>query len=236
MADYKVSENDLISVADAIRTKGGTSASLSFPNGFVTAIGNIPTGGSSTLITKSITANGTYSASSDNADGYSEVMVNVPSRFVTGSFTPQSTEANSVKSVSVPYSGSGDPIVVAIFPKEGAYKSGTTIADTAQQKAIVTYLIVKDDMSTAPSYSGSDDKNKAYIASTYKNSNSTADSYTSGYQKNYQTYTSSNPTGSFYTYSVRFSDNKTMKVYVATTDVYGFLVGQEYTYIIMYSA
>ena len=34
-------------------------------------------GGSATLITKSITANGTYNASSDNADGYSSVTVNV---------------------------------------------------------------------------------------------------------------------------------------------------------------
>ena len=36
-------------------------------------------GGSSTLITKTITANGTYSASDDSADGYSSVTVNVPS-------------------------------------------------------------------------------------------------------------------------------------------------------------
>lgn len=34
---------------------------------------------SATLITKTITANGTYSASDDSADGYSEVTVNVPS-------------------------------------------------------------------------------------------------------------------------------------------------------------
>lgn len=34
-------------------------------------------GGGSTLITKTITANGTYNASSDNADGYSQVIVNV---------------------------------------------------------------------------------------------------------------------------------------------------------------
>lgn len=34
-------------------------------------------GGSSTLITKTITQNGTYSAQDDNADGYSEVNVNV---------------------------------------------------------------------------------------------------------------------------------------------------------------
>ncbi len=35
-------------------------------------------GSSATLITKNITANGTYNASSDNADGYSSVTVNVP--------------------------------------------------------------------------------------------------------------------------------------------------------------
>lgn len=35
-------------------------------------------GGSATLITKNITANGTYNASSDSADGYSSVVVNVP--------------------------------------------------------------------------------------------------------------------------------------------------------------
>lgn len=81
MANYKVSDSDLTSVANAIRTKGGASAGLSFPDGFVSAIGNIPTGGGTTLITKSITENGTYSASSDNADGYSSVTVNIPSMF-----------------------------------------------------------------------------------------------------------------------------------------------------------
>lgn len=35
-------------------------------------------GGSATLATKSITSNGTYNASSDNADGYSSVTVSVP--------------------------------------------------------------------------------------------------------------------------------------------------------------
>ena len=35
--------------------------------------------GDATLITKTITANGTYSAEDDDADGYSEVTVNVPS-------------------------------------------------------------------------------------------------------------------------------------------------------------
>ena len=43
--EYIANSNDLTSVANAIRTKGGTSAPLSFPSGFVSAIENIPTGG-----------------------------------------------------------------------------------------------------------------------------------------------------------------------------------------------
>lgn len=38
---YYVEKKDMMAVADAIRTKGGTSASLEFPNGFVSAIENI---------------------------------------------------------------------------------------------------------------------------------------------------------------------------------------------------
>ena len=38
-------DSDLTSVANAIRTKGGTSAQLAFPAGFVSAIDAIPTGG-----------------------------------------------------------------------------------------------------------------------------------------------------------------------------------------------
>ena len=44
LVDSTQLDADLTSVANAIRTKGGTSASLAFPAGFVTAIGNIPSG------------------------------------------------------------------------------------------------------------------------------------------------------------------------------------------------
>ncbi len=37
-------DSDLEDIADAIRTKGGTSAALSFPSGFINAIGNISSG------------------------------------------------------------------------------------------------------------------------------------------------------------------------------------------------
>lgn len=47
MANYLTTDTDLTAVADAIRTKGGTSGQLIFPQGFVDAIDNIQTGGGS---------------------------------------------------------------------------------------------------------------------------------------------------------------------------------------------
>lgn len=42
---YLTTDRDLTSIANAIRTKGGTSSPLEFPNGFVDAIDAIQTGG-----------------------------------------------------------------------------------------------------------------------------------------------------------------------------------------------
>lgn len=49
LVDSTQLDTDLTSVADAIRTKGGTSASLAFPSGFVSAINAIPSVGSATI-------------------------------------------------------------------------------------------------------------------------------------------------------------------------------------------
>ena len=45
MAEYLTNDTDLKVVADAIRAKAGSTAQLSFPNGFVTAVNEIQTGG-----------------------------------------------------------------------------------------------------------------------------------------------------------------------------------------------
>ena len=46
MAEYLVQDTSLTAVADAIRSKGGTSEALAFPAGFVSAIAAIEAGGS----------------------------------------------------------------------------------------------------------------------------------------------------------------------------------------------
>lgn len=61
MSNYITTSTELTSIADAIRAKGGTSASMSYPGGFVSAIGAIPAGGVDVedgIITRTIS--GTY--------------------------------------------------------------------------------------------------------------------------------------------------------------------------------
>lgn len=76
MADYRVTDTELTSIANAIRTKGATQASLEFPTGFVTAIDNIPTGREPILQSKTVTENGTVTPD-QGYDGLSDVTVNV---------------------------------------------------------------------------------------------------------------------------------------------------------------
>ena len=71
MADYLTTDTDLTTVADAIRTKGGTSAALEWPSGYVDAVDAIPTGITPTG-TISIAQNGTY-----DVNDYASASVNV---------------------------------------------------------------------------------------------------------------------------------------------------------------
>ena len=62
MAEYLTNTADLTAVADAIRAKGGTSAPLVYPDGFVTAVQAIPTGIAPQLIV-TVSAGATVTAS-----------------------------------------------------------------------------------------------------------------------------------------------------------------------------
>lgn len=81
-------------VADASHIRSGFTGHL---NDGTSATGSY-SGTSPTLTTKSITANGTYNASSDNADGYSSVTVNVSgggSSSKSGTYTPTQTYSST---------------------------------------------------------------------------------------------------------------------------------------------
>ena len=64
MSKLTVEDTSLVSVANAIRTKGGTTEALTFPDGFVSAIEGIQSGGGENYVVgyaegtiKNITAN-----------------------------------------------------------------------------------------------------------------------------------------------------------------------------------
>lgn len=65
-------DSDLTSVANAIRAKSGGSSQLAFPAGFVSEIGNIPSGGKEVKLL----ASGTYTKT-DNASKPYEVRIPV---------------------------------------------------------------------------------------------------------------------------------------------------------------
>lgn len=62
LVDSAQLDADLLSVANAIRAKGGTSAALAFPADFVQAIGDIQTGGGGNIQTES----GTFTLAADS--------------------------------------------------------------------------------------------------------------------------------------------------------------------------
>ena len=103
----------------------GTSTS----GGYITQDANgyivlSPTSGLPTLITKSITQNGTYAASSDSATGYSSVTVNVQSSGGSMNATHNcDTDANTHQTLTVYNVQSAPSKFVLVFDYLGDYDS-----------------------------------------------------------------------------------------------------------------
>ena len=153
MANYLTTDTDLTAVANAIRTKGGTSSQLSFPSGFVQAIGEISGGGGITPTgTKeiAITENGTTTEDVTNYAS-AEITVNVSgggsgvgglTKYYTGTATAASSAEISFthnlgsvpKYVSISINTSSqDNNIVDLFACDrlvGGSKSGTGTKQT----------------------------------------------------------------------------------------------------------
>lgn len=203
---YLVSGTDLTSVANAIRTKGGTSAQLEFPSGFVTAIGNISGGGGGGA-----------------------------TNFVTGTFEASASEKGTAKAITVPYTGNGYPVTIHIYPSDGTYNAQSQMYSVAQYKAIVDCIVTKNNTGTTPDYASSnDEKNKGSSICLYKNSNSDATNIANTGNKSAVIFTSYHPNGDDPKNCVRFSDDTHMEVFIADS-AYGFKDEIEYAYEIVYS-
>lgn len=158
LVDSAQLDADLEDIADAIRTKGGTSAQMAFPAGFVSAVQAIPTGGITPTGTKQITANGT----SIDVYSYQYADVSVPNSYVAGDegkvvsngalvaqssdtvTTNNTYDTTLINSLTVNVSGGGgfsaDDIAKGIAPN-GAITLGsavTTVAVNAFAKKRIT--------------------------------------------------------------------------------------------------
>ena len=186
MSNYIASSADMTSVANAIRTAGGTSAPLEFPSGFVTAIGNISGGGGGAT------------------------------NFVQGTFTPSVSEEGTVKTISVQYTGNGYPIACVVYPSVGAYKSGSDIYTSTHQRGVVMFALAKANTGEAPLFDTQNiEKNWAMAIVEYKNSSSDGTNLTCTMGKNLPAMTSYNANGSSAPNVVRFTGKTNMTTYIS---------------------
>ena len=159
------------------------------------------------------------------------------SNLVTGTF--KGTTAGTAIEVSVPYTGTGYPIIIDICVEEGPYNNQTgTFYNTIQRYAIASYNAFKARIDHAPDYTGGSDNNNRYNTTLiYKYSTTSSSSY-------YSNASIGNVGAIVCTQSVaesgtakivRMSSNKTMSVFIASTS-YGFMANITYKYWIVYSS
>lgn len=74
---YQRISANIAAAYDEAEAKGATMPATKNSSNLADTVASIPKAVQPTLITKQITENGTYTAADDNADGYSEVEVNV---------------------------------------------------------------------------------------------------------------------------------------------------------------
>ena len=195
-------------------------------------------GGSATLITKTITQNGTYDAEDDSADGYSSVTVNVPtgaSNVVTGTF--KGTTTGAAMDVNLNYSGTGYPIAVMIYPEEGTANPNGDYYPTLLRGAIMFYSVIKNVSTTAPTYTGGTNDDTTY---TYRNKSSTTNASTTGAGGGVSTKLyNDTAAASGLSGLVKIRSNKKLSVYILSSSGSsngGFMANIDYRYIVYYSS
>ena len=134
MAIRVIDDSKLQDIAVAIQGKdsGGTMTVDEMP----TRIANIPSGG--TLIPKTITQNGVYNASSDNADGYDVVTVDVPEKNTLDDYfanTLEVADISSATSITDGFFRNKSSLINVIMPNvtridNSAFRSCTNLALT----------------------------------------------------------------------------------------------------------
>lgn len=234
---YSISSDTLTGLADAVRSLTGESGSLS-PSDMIDGIeGHVCP--SPTIQSLSVTQNGEYVAPS-GVDGYSPVTVNVSggggaSNVVIGEFTASAD--NAAQDVNIPYTGNGYIVFLKIGIKGGLNNPNATYGTLVRRYATGIVFLDKNDYSSAPTYnSGASDLGK--LVTVYKSSSSSSASYSTGtnFSSTDKPYSDTNATNANANVVKIRSKNK-LSIFSATVEStnYGFLKGQTYEYVAVYS-
>lgn len=128
-----VSEDSLEDIADAIRAKNGSEGAYK-PSQMAAAIEAFEMADDVALANKSISANGTYQASSDSVDGYATVVVSVPNTYVaadegkvvsSGALVAQTARATNITANGTYSTTENNSVTVAIPSCDSTTFSGS---------------------------------------------------------------------------------------------------------------
>lgn len=139
LVDSTQLDADLTSIANAIRTKGGTSAQMAFPAGFVSAVQAIPTGGVTPTGTKqiSITQNG---VTTEDVTNYAsaEITVNVP----TGGSVTQDADGYII----LPANGGSSGAIALLNTVEVTEQVRAVNIDISEYSSLYDFLYIFADV------------------------------------------------------------------------------------------
>lgn len=153
---------------------------------------------------------------------------------VEGTFTTPSSSGS--QTLNIPYTGSGYPIGLMVWPEGGAYNSAVSPwYSSLTRYAIGCYAMTKSVMTSAPTYTSSGANNQGCVWVVYKNSTSSATTYSRYSSMSINAFGSSNASNSVTT-TFRFLSATRLSYYVIGTSNYGLLQGQTYHYLAIYSA
>ena len=149
MAEYLINATDLTKVASAIREKGGTSAPLIYPAGFVSAIQAIQTGAPlQIIVTTSAGATVTATKDSKTVSGTADTSGNCTLTVdETGTWTVTATAGSTIKTADVVV-GTANVDLIMIDPVFGN-NSWAAIIKACQEKQVPDTWHVGDSCNMA---------------------------------------------------------------------------------------